>query len=282
MNIDINKQAALAEKFHTLHHAGKTLILPNAWDCISAKIFEKEGFPAIATSSASVSWAYGYPDGEIIPPDMMIDAIQKMSRCTDLPLTADIEGGFIWDDLTQFKAFIRQVIESGAVGINLEDSSQHFVGLNKLELQKQRIKTAKEAGKELGINFYLNARVDAMSAMEGKSLDEKIQTTIERAKAYREAGADGIFVPFISDIEIIRKLKPQIGLPLNILSNVNLNVTELKAIGVERISIGSRPAMSIYAKLKEIAHSVHSSDNWKPLFDNGITYEEMNVLMAKK
>lgn len=135
------RQNELSEKFHALHHSDEMLVLPNAWDCASAKIFEVAGFKAIATTSSGISWSCGYKDGEHIPPDLMIEVIDRMSHCVNIPLTADIEAGYYGNDLDKFSEFIGNVIKAGAVGINLEDGdskTKSMININ-LQIKKNKI-----------------------------------------------------------------------------------------------------------------------------------------------
>lgn len=276
-----SQQIQFAQAFHQLHHSGKTLILPNAWDCMSAKIFEKENFPAVATSSASLSWAYGYPDGEVIPPYQMIEGIRNIARCLNIPLTADIEGGFFWDNLDAFQQFIGEVIDAGAIGFNLEDTRHGLQGMISIDTMVERIQLAKEVAEKREIPVYLNARVDTFT-QEQWSTEQQIDEAVKRAKAYQQAGADGIFVPFIQDINIIRQLKPQIELPMNVMYTASLKVDELKKLGVERISIGSRPAMSLYGKLRRMTQQIHQTDDWKFLAEDIISYDEWNEWFSEE
>lgn len=273
--MDKQQQVELAKQFNALHHTGKTLILPNAWDCMSAKLFEKENFPAVATSSASLSWAYGYPDGEVIPAELMLQGIQNIARCLSVPLTADIEGGFYWEDDAKFCQFIGEVIDAGAVGFNLEDTRHGHDGMMEMDVMSHRIRMARTVAKEKGIPAYINARVDTFT-QENWSKEQQIEETVLRTKAYQTAGASGIFVPFIADIKIIRTLKPQIQLPMNVMCTASLEIETLKSIGVERISVGSRPAMSLYGKLRRMTQAIRDTNDWKFLADDIVSYDEWN------
>lgn len=281
MDFEISLQQKLAQKLHDLHHLEQPLLLTNVWDALSAKIVEQSGATAIATSSASLSWAAGYPDGEVIPAGEMIEAVYRIARTVEIPVTADIEGGFYWDDLGNFQNFIAEIIKAGAVGFNLEDSGKGFKGLYPLEKQIEKIRLAKEVAQKLEIPIYLNARVDTMTLPGGK-VKEKIEETVQRALAYQQAGADGIFVPFITDMEVIRQLKPRIPLPLNIMANRFLKIEDLKEIGVERISTGARPAMAVYNHLAELTKQIQTSDDWSAINKGQITYETINNWLSKE
>lgn len=269
-------QHQLSQQFHELHHAKEMLILANAWDAVSAKIFERAGFPAIATTSSGISWSCGYRDVEHIPPATMIGVIERIARSVAIPVTADIEGGYFRNDNKKLLDFFSDVIGAGAVGINLEDSDNHQTGnLIELKTQCERIKIARKASESTGIDLFINARTDAMARTD-QDLDTRIALCIERAKAFEDAGADGIFIPFINDIGVVEELKSAIRLPLNILGTTSLDVGKLREAGVNRVSVGSRPILSAMNLLMRIAKEMRSGDQWKNLFTNEPGYQEAN------
>lgn len=257
-----------------LHQEDKILILPNVWDCTSAKMVEEAGFPAVATTSAGISWLFGFGDGEHIPSGMMIEMITRIATCVTIPVTADIEGGYYRNDTGLFFQFISQVVEAGAVGINLEDGQAHSANLNPTDHQTELIKLAKEAGNKKGIHLFVNARTDAM--LSDKSLEERIQICIERAKAFEQAGADGIFIPFVQDHETVAQLKAGINLPLNILFRNSLDLKKLKKLKINRVSVGSRPMMAVLNHLKLLINKMKEDDDWQMLFPDHPSYEEIN------
>ena len=272
---DANKQNELAEQFHSLHNAGKTLLLANAWDCISAKMIEEVGFSAIATTSAGMAWALGYQDGEHIPPKLMVESIGRIARVVSLPVTADIEGGYYRDDLDSFANLISSVIEVGAVGINLEDSNPKTNKLNDIEHQVKLIEIARKVSIEMKVNLFINARVDGFT-QQNESLQEKINICINRAKFYEKAGANGIFVPFVSEIESVAELKAYINLPLNILITNTMEVVELKRLKVNRISVGGKLILSAMNNIKKISTEIKDTDNWNSLFVDDPNYNKIN------
>ncbi len=278
--LDYKRQIKLAEMFHSLHHKEEMLILANAWDAASAKLFEVSGFPAIATTSSGVSWAYGYKDGEYLPPELVIESTRNIAKSINIPLSVDIEGGYYRDNYTKFAQFIKDIIDAGAVGINLEDGDSKNRKLNELNHQIELIHIVKNISKEKGINLFLNARTDVMDFANG-DINNKIQVGIERANAFQAAGADGIFIPFIMDIATIIKFKDAISLPLNILINNNLEVSKLKEIRVNRVSVGGKPMMATLNLLKKIAQELQQSNDWKSLFVNEPTYYEINSWFEK-
>ncbi len=272
---DAFKQNNLAEQFHSLHITGRALLLANAWDCVSAKMIEEVGFSAVATTSAGMAWSLGYQDGENIPPELMIEAIGRIARVVSVPVTADIEGGYYRDDLESFANFISSVIEVGAVGINLEDSNPKTNILNDIEHQVKLIEIARKVSNEMKVNLFINARVDGFT-LQNESLQDKINICINRAKFYEKAGANGIFVPFVSEIETVAELKAFINLPLNILITNTMEVVELKRLKVNRISIGGKLILSAMNNIKNVATEIKGTDNWDSLFVDELNYNHVN------
>ena len=194
MTIDIATQRQKAEAFRKLHDRSRILVLPNAWDVASAKIFEAAGFRAVATTSSGVANSLGYPDGEAVSRDEMLDVIRRIARGLLVPLSADIEAGYA-SDLDGPRATIRAVIEAGAVGINLEDSMKG--GANELfpvETAVARIKAVRETATAAGVPLVINARTDVfLHAIGDKSA--RFEHTVSRANTYLAAGADCVSFP---------------------------------------------------------------------------------------
>jgi 2-methylisocitrate lyase-like PEP mutase family enzyme len=138
-------QRAKAEAFRAMHDRSRILVLPNAWDAMSARVIEEAGARAIATTSAGVAFSVGYPDGEAMPRDEMIAAIARIARVVTIPVSADIESGFA-HDAREVAETVRRVIDAGAVGINLEDQVHDGThSLYDLEVAVQRVRAAREA-----------------------------------------------------------------------------------------------------------------------------------------
>jgi 2-methylisocitrate lyase-like PEP mutase family enzyme len=239
-------QKTKAEAFGALHHGGNILILPNAWDAASAAIMEDAGAKAVATSSAAVAWAHGYPDGDALPLPKLLSTIETVARVVSVPVTADIEGGYT-DDLGQLAETIKAVIAAGAVGINLED------GARAPDLHARKIEAARKAADDAGVPLFINARIDVYlkRLAEGHAAYTE---TIQRASKYAAAGASGIFVPGPSDNDLIGRLADEIRLPLNIMLLPTLAPAErLQALGVRRVSSGGAPFRAAYARLAKAA-----------------------------
>lgn len=273
-NFDIQKQNQLAEEFHALHHKEEPLLLVNAWDALSAKLVEREGLPAIATTSSGISWSCGYADGEHTPPEMMIEEVRKIARAVDIPVSADIESGYYGDNLKALADFTDKIIKAGAIGINLEDSDPKTEGLLSTEQNVQKIKTVRQKTNELGVPLYINARIDAMTL--SSDLDEKLEIIFKRAKAYQRAGASGIFVPFINDMGTVKAVKAGIELPLNILMAKTLDIQELKNLKINRISVGGRPSLAAKSVFKKIVEEMKTTNQWDSLYSGELTHPQTN------
>jgi 2-methylisocitrate lyase-like PEP mutase family enzyme len=215
--------------FHQLHQGPQVLVLPNAWDAASAALMSDAGAKAVATSSAAVAWARGYPDGDALPVPVLLQVIAEAAKASKVPLTADIEGGYT-DDLATLAETIKAVIGAGAVGINLED------GTRSPDLHARKIETARKAADQAGVNLFINARTDVY--LRGLAQGEAAEAeTLGRAELYRAAGASGVFVPGPNDAELIGRLADKIALPLNVMSRGGVpNATKLQALGVRRLS----------------------------------------------
>ena len=244
----------LAQVFHKLHIKGTPLILYNIWDAGSAEAVRDAGAKAIASGSHGVANAHGYADGEQIPLEMALEVTKQIAAVVDLPLTMDIETGYgeTPDDVA---ATVKRVIEAGAVGINIEDQTLHPSGLRDATEQAERIKAAQLAAESAGVNLYINARSDIFRlAKPDQAPGDFMAETLHRAQAYADAGADGLFVPGLQDIELIRRLCKETTLNINILMLAGTpNALELAEAGVARISYGPRPYLEMIEWLKDKA-----------------------------
>ncbi|HJS42019.1 MAG TPA: isocitrate lyase/phosphoenolpyruvate mutase family protein, partial [Gemmatimonadales bacterium] len=189
-----------AEVLRRLHVEGPMLVLPNAWDAGSARIFVEAGFRALATTSAGIAFSLGFPDGERISRDEMLAAVSRITRRIDVPITADMEAGY---GLTPnaVAETVRRVIDAGAVGMNLEDRMEGKPLID-LPLAVERVRAARAAADAVGVPLVLNARTDAFEAPELQPAQRLVEA-VRRGNAFRQAGADSVFVPFVSDRETI-------------------------------------------------------------------------------
>src|SRR5580700_1588659 len=210
--MDIKAQAEKAEKFRKMHQGPRILALPNAWDAVSARILEEVGHPAVATSSAAVAFSHGYPDGQRISRGEMLDAVVRITRAVGVPVTADLESGY-GKTPEEIAEFTKALVAAGAVGLNFEDvtgddESTHV----ELGLQVKKIRAIRETSAALGVPLVINARTDIYLMPIGPE-STRYDRTVERLHAYRDAGADCLFVPGLCDRETIEKLIETVGAP---------------------------------------------------------------------
>jgi 2-methylisocitrate lyase-like PEP mutase family enzyme len=265
--------ASLAEEFHRLHVPGKPLLLANAWDAGSARLIESCGAAAIATTSAGLAWAHGYPDGDALPPNLLSTAVAEVARVVSVPLSVDAEGGYS-DDPKAVGEVVRAIVDAGGVGINIED------GTASPDLLVEKIAAARTAAASAGVNLFINARTDVY--LRGLvHADRAIDETLERASRYREAGCDGIFVPGVAEPEAIGMIAAAVELPLNVLVVPNLSpVAALAGLGVARVSAGSGIAQVVAGVVQRVATEFLANGRFELLLERTIDYAQLNALHA--
>jgi 2-methylisocitrate lyase-like PEP mutase family enzyme len=272
-----------AEAFRTMHDRSKILVLPNAWDVASAKIFEAAGFRAVATTSSGVANSLGYPDGQAVSRDEMLDVVARIARALSVPLSADIEGGYAPDE-DALKATIRAVIDAGAVGINLEDGMHDGSHqLYPVETAVARIKAARAAADSADVPIVINARTDVFLHAIGEK-STRFDHAVSRANAYLAAGADCAFVPGPSDADLIGRLAASIKGAINVMVLPGMpSAPELEKLGVARVSMGGGPARAALTTVRRIAEELLSSGTYSRFTSPDIiSHMEMNQLVAKK
>jgi 2-methylisocitrate lyase-like PEP mutase family enzyme len=250
-----------AKRLRELHRTPPIFVIPNAWDAVSARIFEAEGFPAIATTSAGVSAALGYPDGGVVPAREMIEAVARIARAVKVPVSADIEHAYAATPNAVADNVLR-VIAAGAVGINLEDYVPGAADLEPLALQIDKIQTIVKAAAKAGVPVVINARTDVF--LRGFTpADARLGVAIERGRAFLAAGADCVFVPGVRDADTIGALVRGIGGPINILAvDGTPPVGELESLGVARVSVGSGPMRATLALVREVARELKANGTY--------------------
>lgn len=275
-------QQEKAERFRALHLGPRMLVLPNAWDAASARIFESEGFPAVATTSAGVANTLGYPDGQYAPREEVLFLVRRIAATVQVPVTADIEAGYGANSVEEVVKTVRGVLEAGAVGVNLEDAAREKSALVDVGLQVEKIQALRALAGTFGVPLVINARTDAFN-IPSLSASEKFATAVKRANAYRAAGADCLFVPFVVDEPTIAGLVKTIDGPLNILPMAGAPpIAELERLGVRRVSTGSGPCRACLALARRIARELRDQGTYHAIMDQTIPYAEVNALLAPK
>jgi 2-methylisocitrate lyase-like PEP mutase family enzyme len=279
--MDKRKQAEKAEKFRKLHHGPQMLLLPNAWDVASARILEECGHPAIATSSAAVAYSLGYADGQRISRGEMLEVAGRIARAANIPVTADLEAGY-GTTPKDMADTVKAAIAAGIIGMNLEDvTGDDEISLVDLPLQLEKIRSIREAASSAGVPFVLNARTDIYLMPIGPEAT-RFERTVERLRAYREAGADCLFAPGVYDLETIKKLVKAIEAPLNILANPGCPpIPEMEKAGVARVSAGSgimRAAMGLVQRIGKEMLEARSCDT---MFAGATPFIDLKRMMTR-
>jgi 2-methylisocitrate lyase-like PEP mutase family enzyme len=281
--MDTATQKHKAETFRRMHDRSKILVLPNAWDVASAKIFEAAGFRAVATTSSGVANSLGYPDGQAVSREEMLEVVARIARALSVPLSADIEGGYA-TDLEALKASVRAVIDAGAVGINLEDGMHDGSHqLYPVEMAVARIQAARAAAESAGVPIVINARTDVFLHAIGEK-SSRFDHAVSRANAYLAAGADCAFVPGPSDADLIGRLAKAITGAINVMVLPGMpSAPELEKLGVARVSMGGGPARAALTTVRRIAEELLNSGTYSRFTaPDTISHMEMNQLVAKK
>jgi 2-methylisocitrate lyase-like PEP mutase family enzyme len=280
--MNMRLQAEKAEQFRKLHHGPRMLVLANAWDVVSARILEECGCPAIATSSAAVAFSRGYPDGQRISRDEMLDVVARIARAVRVPVTADLEAGY-GTTVTDMSETVKAAIDAGAIGMNLEDVTgdderSHVA----LPLQVQKIRAIRETAKSIGVPLVLNARTDVYLMPIGPEAT-RFERTVERLRAYRDAGADCLFAPGLYDRETIAKLVQAVEAPVNILANPACPpMADLEKIGVARVSAGSGIMRAAMGAVQRVGKEMLQAHSCETMFAGAIPYAELNRMMNRR
>ena len=272
------EQKKKADALKALHLGKEPLVLANVWDVASARVIEEAGFPALATTSAGIAFAQGFPDGEKISAGQMLQAVAQIARAVRVPVTADVEAGY-GDRPEDAARTTRGVIEAGAVGMNFEDSTgDSYHPLTELPLQLERIRAIREPAQQLDIPLVLNARTDVYLLQVGDPA-RRYDEAVRRLQAYRDAGADCVFLPGVRDAETIRRLVADLACPVNILAGPGSpSVAELAALGVKRISLGSGPMRAAMGMLRRLAAEIKTKGTYTSM-EGAPSHAEMNTLM---
>lgn len=256
MSVDKSTQINKARVLLSLHTQTALLVLPNIWNPIGARVLQAKGYPAVATASAAISASLGYRDGEKLKRSTLIDLTGRIARSVDVPVTADIEAGY-GGTIADLAETINEVIDSGVVGVNIEDSFEVEGVLRPVEEQCERISVVRQVADRRGIPLVINARVDSFLSSSFVDHGDATEDAVTRARAYAKAGADCIYPIGPGDLETAAVLRAGIELPINIL--VTPSAAPLKAletIGVNRVSFGPFVFRACLRKFVDIAETL--------------------------
>jgi 2-methylisocitrate lyase-like PEP mutase family enzyme len=276
-----DRQKQLAESFKQAHQSPPLLLLPNAWDAMSARQFEAAGFGAVATTSGGVAWDLGFPDGEGAPWQEVVAATSRIVDAVRIPVTADIETGY-GDTPDQVGKNATEILQTGVVGFNIEDGTPSpNRPVRTIEDARARIRAARAAATDMGIPAIINARVDLYIKNVGDPAS-RFEETVRRGKAYLAAGADCIYPFGLVDMEIIARLAKALdGAPINIVARPDMSAAELERIGVARVSIASGATLAVMSLIKNIAEELHASRRFDGL-KHSMTRPEAQALFKPR
>jgi 2-methylisocitrate lyase-like PEP mutase family enzyme len=273
-------QAEKAELFRSLHRQERPLVLPNAWDVPSARLFEDAGFPAVATSSAGLMVSHGYPDGEAMPKRELFAAIDRIAHVLTVPLSADVVAGY-GRGAGGVAATVRKVIDAGAVGINLEDKDPTAERLFPVGAQVRKIRAIREAASAAQVPVVINARTDVL-AFEGNP-EKRLDEAIRRCQAFRDAGADCVYPMRLTDAASIETFVKAVQHPVNVMVRKGLPpLAELQRLGVKRVSFGPSASYATFGLLKRASAEILGPGTYETLTEGAISFHELNLLASPK
>ncbi|SEM14141.1 isocitrate lyase/PEP mutase family protein [Streptacidiphilus jiangxiensis] len=274
----MTSQQDLAQLFRSLHTPGSPLLLANAWDLASARLVADAGARALATTSAGVAWGLGTADGNQVDVDQVVALVTRIAAAVDVPVSADIESGF-GADPAGVAGTVTRIVAAGAVGVNIEDAHSEPVSpLRPTAEQAARIAAARAAADASGVPLFVNARVDTYLLGVGDPAT-RLRETLTRARAYVDAGADGVFVPGVTELAVVAELAEAIDAPLNVLAGPGApSAAELAKAGAARISLGSSMASAAYGVVQRATRELLTSGTYEAIAD-GVGYGELNALM---
>jgi 2-methylisocitrate lyase-like PEP mutase family enzyme len=278
--MNVMEQAGRAEAFRAMHRGPRPLLMANAWDAVTARLFEAEGFAAVATTSGGVSWTLGYADGEAAPWPEVVAQTARIARAVAVPVTADIEGGFGGTPEAVGRS-IGDIIGAGAVGVNLEDSLAGPVPMRTIEDAAARIRAAREAAAAAGVPIVINARVDLFIKQIGNEA-ARFDEAVARGRAYLAAGADCVYPIALRDPETIGRLVKALKAPVNI--NVRAgwpSLAELEGLGVARVTTATQLTLVGLTAIRDVAREIRDTGRFDAI-NPAVTHLQMQQLLAGK
>ncbi len=275
-------QQQKAKLFHQLHYSGEILILPNIWDPLGVLLLDDLGFPAVATASAAIAYSNGYNDGEHIPFDDLVKKLKDIANRVSIPVSADIESGYARDNY-QLQKNIQRLIESGIVGINIEDTDAGTDLLLSADIQCKKIETIRRAADDMGLSLFINARTDVFIAgnYEGTP-DDKLKEAIKRAHTYKSAGADGFYPILLKEENAIREIVETVDMPVNVIMMPGIpDLSALQQIGVARVSLGPGFLKIAIKAMKDLSLKLKTAQGMNEVISNDVTSDYLKKLVSK-
>ena len=276
-----SSQPSLAEQFQEQNRAGH-LLLPNAWDAASARIFAKAGFTAIGTTSAGIAYAQGFQDAQRISRDAMARVVATIVGAVSCPVSADIEAGY-GPGAADVAATVDAVLDAGVVGINLEDGTHagYSASLFGIDQQCSRIAAARGVAERRNVPLVINARTDTFLLGLGSDVEERLRQTVERGSRYLRAGADLVFVPLLVDLALVKRLGEELQGRISLMALPGApSARELFAAGAARVSIGQMAMLATLGSLKRIAEEMKQHGTWRSIEDTFYGFAEAEALLA--
>jgi 2-methylisocitrate lyase-like PEP mutase family enzyme len=277
----MNEQKAKAETFLALHRKPEPLVLPNVWNPIGARVLASLGYPAIATASAAIAESLGYLDGENVQFESMREMLFRIARSVAVPVSADIESGYS-ETLDVLKETVARILQTGVVGINIEDSIVEGGALRSIGEQSARIAAIRRVAESLDVHLVINARVDSFLTSGSTLEKDPIEDAVTRSAAYIKAGADCIYPIGPGDVHTLRVLREHIAGPLNALAGPGkASLSELKAIGFNRVSFGPHVFRTCLSRFVEIAEEVKASGTYECINRNALSRSDVRKYLIE-
>jgi 2-methylisocitrate lyase-like PEP mutase family enzyme len=277
--MDIETQIDRAHRLRRMHDRSQVLLLPNAWDAGSARLFEQRGFAAVATTSGGMAWSLGYADGEQVPLPQVLQAVARITRACSVPVTVDFEGGY-GPTPYEVAASVLAVIEAGAVGINLEDGLPSHGPLRPIDAAAARIAAARTAATTSGVPLVINARVDLWMHPGEPTDAARLREAVQRAQAYLAAGADCIYPIGLRDTDTRASFILAIAAPVIVAAGPGRPpLDELARIGVARVSTATRLATLALGAVDQAATQMRETGRFDALA-SAFTYDDAQCLFG--
>lgn len=274
-------QSAKAQQLLSLHNNGKLLILPNIWNPIGARMLQAKGYPAVATASAAIAESMGYSDGEQIKLETMLEMVTRIVRGVDVPVTADFEAGYS-DTIEGLQENISKLLDTGAVGLNFEDSFDDSAHLRPISEQVERIQAVREVAERRGVHLVINARADSFFAEGFSSDEERIEDVVTRLNAYTKAGADCVYPVGRGDEETLKILRKRISAPINVLATAKTaSLKDLQELGINRVSFGPYIFRSLLAKMSAMQDEILNMGDYRIVMDGLWTGSDVNKFLIE-